>query len=602
MAESSSPGQQPRPPDQLVLCFVSGKGGVGKTMLAAAAAAELSRARPTLLLDLDFFNRGLTGLLSSGEPVAEVAPPSILAPPDGTAAPWTLRRVAPNLYFVSYPDLSPQQSASLENAPLDTLTQTFGRFIDAAAGLCGASTIVLDCHGGPDNASLAACLLADRSLLVSEPDRITFYGTLHFLRRLELAADGRSYDVRLIFNRVVPAFSSGFLYRLYDSELRPAFGGRPLAALFPLEIYLAKEFEVTPLVTRVYPGSLLAKKTQLMLWNLLAKGQPSALSSEVLALPAWARLYRKLAMGRTIPILDLNAVFSVAMALGVFLAVLLFVEKAGSPQVDDLRNRLDRIDFLARASQDPALRAAVKCPELDPEPSLVLLVASVHAGDASYRGVMEKIRDLNGRVGLKDYPWDMPDKLNERRMLWLSQPASRFDGFVCKGAALIDLRAVRGTSRGALLLSATQSWPLVGFVLLFGLLVYFIVFSVLFNWSRALEKRFVYGSRRGEYFRSVMSLLGATILWVALIWVVSATVAQGWKALHLTNHTAGLFGTNFGVMDFASLAVIALVILMQLYKAYWSRRFQGQTWEPAGRVCFVLVVVANAVFAWNHRW
>jgi hypothetical protein len=512
-----------------------------------------------------------------------------------------LRRVAPDLYFVSYPDLSPQQSISLEKTPLDVLAQDLRGFMDSAAALCGASTIVLDCHGGPDNTSLAACLVADHSLLVSEPDRITFYGTLHFLRRLDLAAEGRPYDVRLIFNKVVPAFSSGFLFRLYESELRPAFSGRPLAALFPLEIYLTKEFEITPLVTRVYPGSLLARKTQLMLWNLLAEGDSSALSREVLALPAWVRLYRKLAMGRTAPILDLNAVFSVAVALGVFLVVLLFAVKPNSQQIDDLRRRLDQIDFLARVSQDPALRSAVKCAELDSERSLSVLVA-VGQGDYDIAGAEKKVKVLNGRVGLKGYPWDAAGELNERRMLSLGQPASRFEGFVCKDAALVDLRAVREAPRRILVLSATEDWPSIGLILLFACLVYFIVLSVFFKWSNTLEKKFVCSSRRAEYFRSAMSLLGATAIWAAAIWAISASFVQGRKALILTGRTFGLFGANLGIMDFVTLAVTTLIIFVQLYKAYWSARFQGQRWEAGGRTCFVLLVIANAILVGRYSW
>jgi len=63
----------------LVVSFVSGKGGVGKTMLAVAFARQLSKKGKTLLLDLDYFNRGLTGLLREGREVRALKPRDCLS-------------------------------------------------------------------------------------------------------------------------------------------------------------------------------------------------------------------------------------------------------------------------------------------------------------------------------------------------------------------------------------------------------------------------------------------------------------------------------------------------------------------------------------------
>ncbi len=48
----------------VVIAFVSGKGGVGKTGLAANFGWICSRFAKTLLIDLDFQNQGLTGLFT----------------------------------------------------------------------------------------------------------------------------------------------------------------------------------------------------------------------------------------------------------------------------------------------------------------------------------------------------------------------------------------------------------------------------------------------------------------------------------------------------------------------------------------------------------
>jgi len=103
---------------------------------------------------------------------------------------------------------------------------------------------------------------------VSEPDKITLYGTLNFVRRLNEVIDQKP-DIRLVFNKVVPAFSVRFLERFYEEHLKFQFDGRELLAIYPLEIRITKEFEKTPFITTVYPTSQLAEKTRLLLYRLL---------------------------------------------------------------------------------------------------------------------------------------------------------------------------------------------------------------------------------------------------------------------------------------------------------------------------------------------
>ena len=64
-----------------ILCVASGKGGVGKTSLSLCLASEVARSRRVLLIDLDYFNRGATGLLREetfplvdGLPLVEALP------------------------------------------------------------------------------------------------------------------------------------------------------------------------------------------------------------------------------------------------------------------------------------------------------------------------------------------------------------------------------------------------------------------------------------------------------------------------------------------------------------------------------------------------
>src|SRR4030081_769144 len=98
-----------------IISVVSGKGGVGKTMLSVAIANELSRSKRTLLIDLDFFNRGLTGLFASlkhGSHQTEIAPPKFLESDNGDK--WSVSEVSKNLLMVYYGDFDKSQCDLLE--------------------------------------------------------------------------------------------------------------------------------------------------------------------------------------------------------------------------------------------------------------------------------------------------------------------------------------------------------------------------------------------------------------------------------------------------------------------------------------------------------
>jgi len=295
----------------VIVSFVSGKGGVGKTMLSVAFAREMSVGSRTLIFDLDFFNRGLTGLMRHGRKVKEIEKPTFLKGADAAATHvlWSVMEVAPNLFFVAYPDWSDEQIRELETSDVHMVAAQFKAFLTLAATETRCSVIVLDCHGGPDHLSFAACLFSDYALLVSEPDRITFYGTLHFLKQLDSLAEQRERaSLRLIFNKVIPAFSVRFLTRFYNTELRSQFSNHPLLAVFPLEVYLTKEFEKTPFLTFAYPYSLLAIKTRIMISDLLLKDQSDLLPRSARLLPALVKIYGRAALGKQSKLLNPDTV------------------------------------------------------------------------------------------------------------------------------------------------------------------------------------------------------------------------------------------------------------------------------------------------------
>jgi MinD-like ATPase involved in chromosome partitioning or flagellar assembly len=328
----------------LIIAMTSGKGGVGKTMLSVACAYELSYSSKTLLVDLDFFNRGLSGLfrqplpsnLSGIDPVAIERPQFLVAEPSDPTAPesqiakqpWELWKIENNLFHIHFPDTSNREDDALERGSditrqerVATQANQLGSWLLGLANRFAFKAIVLDCHGGPDMTSFAATFIADYTLLISEPDRITLHGTLNFLRKLWRLCGEEAPDVRLVFNKVVPQFGIRFLVRFYNKTLRREFFEEKLLAVFPLEIYLTKAFEQTPILSKVYPHSLLARKMQLLLRSLLYPSKSRFLRPLTICQSAWLRSFRYYTMGKKVFAYDSSIVLNVITGYCVLLMV-----------------------------------------------------------------------------------------------------------------------------------------------------------------------------------------------------------------------------------------------------------------------------------------
>lgn len=263
------------------IAVVSGKGGAGKTMLSMAITHELAIRARTLIVDLDVFNRGLSGLLKQGKKISDVPIPEFFSGDDtgSDSGEWRLIQVAPNVVTLLYPDVTRAQRQNVESRSIAELTGLLEGFIQQLIALSDCHAVVLDCHGGPDMLSFAATSMAAHTILVSEPDRITFFGTLHFLRRMAEDCPCASPDVRLVFNKVMPAFSGNYLRKFYSDHVRELFQGRELLGIVPFEAYLSKEFERFPFVTQVYPFSQLADKVRRITRELNIEGDAKAASA-----------------------------------------------------------------------------------------------------------------------------------------------------------------------------------------------------------------------------------------------------------------------------------------------------------------------------------
>jgi cellulose biosynthesis protein BcsQ len=162
------------------IAFVSGKGGVGKTLLASNFSFCASTSRRTLLIDFDFQNQGSSGLL------ADYLHPGCLNAFDmlnqGGVDAGEPIKIRERLHFI--PSFDPQKSDRFTSQLSSVGELDIGRFdrtLEHLLSTGGFELVIVDCHGGLDDVSFAAFISSDLTFIVTEPDKVTFSGTLELL-------------------------------------------------------------------------------------------------------------------------------------------------------------------------------------------------------------------------------------------------------------------------------------------------------------------------------------------------------------------------------------------------------------------------------------
>lgn len=312
-------------PKFLVMAFVSGKGGVGKTWLALNSAYLVARKTKTLLIDLDFFNRGSSAILASRGAIAAHIPAPVFAPQFSEARhdDWQIRQAdaAANLYYIDFPLTTLRKSPIPQDGLFNELAKALRAFIERAAAAVRAECVVLDCHGGPDWLSFAAAAAADTTFVISEPERASITGTMNFLAELFQTAEGCSVDLRLVYNRVGDDFSSRFLEQTYRNELQRLFDDHTLAGVFYVERGVSRDYLTCPFYAKVNPYGAFSKKLAAMLRSTAGATHLGLLPLEVQCLSA-RTLARQLRLrDRANPVLDLRNIGAIVSVFG-FLALL----------------------------------------------------------------------------------------------------------------------------------------------------------------------------------------------------------------------------------------------------------------------------------------
>jgi cellulose biosynthesis protein BcsQ len=269
-----------------IVSFVSGKGGVGKSSLALSLAYEMSQYARILFVDLDYFNSGATGLLmESIDLPSEIQGTSMVKfITDHEAVrenpPYAFPLQSNSRFFFSpSPDYDGELWQRLGTLDILQVRDRLTAGISSLSMAIHAEVVVIDAHGGPDVLSLVAASVSNRTVVVTEPDKITIHGTLNFLLALNEFAKRYSFhgSIDLLFNRISRAFD----YQTVESVFRIICDGftktepisanlnqeSPIAA-FPFDANIFEHYGKSPFVSELLPESLFAKKIEALATDL----------------------------------------------------------------------------------------------------------------------------------------------------------------------------------------------------------------------------------------------------------------------------------------------------------------------------------------------
>ena len=273
-----------------IICIASGKGGVGKTSVSLSLARQISRKTKLLIVDLDYFNRGATGLLV-GRLVMKYKGVTLIESlltdktNQGRDCPVQIDSVEKeaNLLFAGCSEVSEASMRDLEALDFTQLSNRLMTRLKALAEQLGVGCIVLDAHGGPDALSFAAACSAHYTVLVTDPDKVTLYGTLNFVARMRemLPPDVSRPRLKLLFNRISKKFSWRGLTQIYAENLSDLFDGELLGAI-PFLPAVFDNFASAPFIGALFPKGLFATKIKLVAHDLLAGDWPHLLDDEIL--------------------------------------------------------------------------------------------------------------------------------------------------------------------------------------------------------------------------------------------------------------------------------------------------------------------------------
>ncbi|MCH8148865.1 MAG: AAA family ATPase [Planctomycetes bacterium] len=162
-----------------VITIASGKGGAGKSLLTLALSQLINDApvfNSCVIIDLDFHVKGLTLLWYSDLSLLENEKWSIydlLMREGALPTEWPLVKSSASIVIPSYQRVrEPLDYDSISQMSFDHISKGLSTLLTSLDGK--ADFVLIDTRAGIDSFSLAASLMADLTIIVSEQDRISY--------------------------------------------------------------------------------------------------------------------------------------------------------------------------------------------------------------------------------------------------------------------------------------------------------------------------------------------------------------------------------------------------------------------------------------------
>jgi cellulose biosynthesis protein BcsQ len=305
------------------IALVSGKGGVGKTTIAANLAWLISTGpSQVLVIDLDFQNLGSTGLFASRFPLAKDNARELLrvrTSYSDLSRPPAVTAITDHLSFLPAAmlvDTLEERDAYL-GTPDEIRTRLSG-LLDALAEWYHVDCFVLDCHGGVDALSVAAAGMCDSTVVVTEADSVTFAGTLGLVDRFyeHYAQAARKPTIEYVVNRVPSKYKWKDLHRVYTYYINLRLGrftpNETHPSFIPAEGYLADSFGEYPFQVELAPKALFTRKLELLTYRLLHGSHRNLLSTKITSRFGKSRKVKK--VQRTVSSLEIRNLRTVVTA------------------------------------------------------------------------------------------------------------------------------------------------------------------------------------------------------------------------------------------------------------------------------------------------
>lgn len=248
----------------LVISIVSGKGGVGKTRISISLAKILSKYLKVLLIDFDLHNQGLTHLLDDRKKNINESSTFDYLHNKKYVKPTKLQE---NLFFISASKDTIQSSQKeIEDLNYNYTSKDFKsilfKLIDDAQINDSINCIIIDNTGIPDDFSIASSLAADKILLITQTDSVTWRGALNFYRIFQNNG-GDPTKINFIVNNIPKKYSYE-LINLEVNKIGEIFKNLGFTIFIPFEYGIFESFDKNPFDDSYIENSQFYRKIALL--------------------------------------------------------------------------------------------------------------------------------------------------------------------------------------------------------------------------------------------------------------------------------------------------------------------------------------------------